>query len=107
LNFLKRNLKCIEKLLDYYAEIPFEKQQYRYYLVIKQLYEQQNQMYINKTHTIADRIVSIHQPDVRPIVRGKVQSKVEFGAKIHDSLVDGITFLDELSLDASNEGSDL
>lgn len=107
LNFLKRNLKSIEKLLDYYAEIPFEKQQYKYYFVIQQLYEQQNQMYINKTHTIADRIVSIHQPHVRPIVRGKAQSKVEFGAKIHASLVDGITFLDELSWDAFNEGSHL
>ena len=107
LNFLKRNLKSIEKLLDVYPEIPFEKLQYKYYLVIQQLYEQQNEMYINKTHTIADRIVSIHQPHVRPIVRGKAQSKVEFGAKIHASLVDGITFLDELSWDAFNEGSHL
>jgi hypothetical protein len=42
---------------------------------------------------------------VRPIVRGKSQAKVEFGAKIHVSIIDGISFLDELSWDAFNEGS--
>jgi len=51
--------------------------------------------------------VSIHQPHVRPIVRGKAKAKVEFGAKIHVSLVDGYAFLDELSWDAFNEGSHL
>ena len=51
------------------------------------------------------RIVSIHQPHVRHIVRGKQQAKVEFGAKIHLSVIDGISFLDELSWEAYNEGS--
>jgi hypothetical protein len=51
--------------------------------------------------------VSIHQPHVRPIVRGKSKADVEFGAKIHLSLIDGISFLDELSWDAFNEGSHL
>ena len=58
-----------------------------------------------RTHSIEHRIVSIHQPHVRSIVRGKSQAKVEFGAKIHLSLVDGISFLDELSWEAFNEGS--
>ncbi|MDR0748473.1 MAG: transposase [Tannerellaceae bacterium] len=62
-------------------------------------------MYKHSTHTIEDRIVSLHQPHVRPIVRGKSQAKVEFGSKIHVSLVDGISFLDKLSWDAFNEGS--
>jgi hypothetical protein len=62
-------------------------------------------MYNSKVHHIEDRIVSIHQPHVRPIVRGKSQAKVEVGAKIHVSLIDGISFLDELSWDAFNEGS--
>jgi len=51
--------------------------------------------------------VSIHQPHVRPIVRGKAKSKVEFGSKINISLVDGITFLDDFSWDAFNEGTRL
>lgn len=50
-------------------------------------------------------IVSIHQPHVLPIVRGKSESKVEFGAKILVSLIDGISFLDKLSWDAFNKGS--
>jgi IS5 family transposase len=54
-------------------------------------------MYDNKSHSVEDRIVSIHQPHVRPIVRGKAKSKVEFGSKINISLVDGITFLDDFS----------
>jgi hypothetical protein len=62
-------------------------------------------MFNSGAHRIDDRIVSIHQPHVRPIVRGKSQAKVEFGAKIHVSLINGISFLDELSWDAFNEGS--
>lgn len=54
-------------------------------------------MHDSRLHRIDDRIVSIHQPHVRPIVRGKSQAKVEFGAKIHLSVTDGISFLDELS----------
>jgi hypothetical protein len=62
-------------------------------------------MYDNKTRSVDYRIVSIHQPHVRPIVRGKEHAKVEFGAKIHVSIIDGISFLDELSWDAFNEGT--
>lgn len=39
------------------------------------------------------------------ILRGKQLAKVEFGAKIHLSVIDGISFLDELSREAYNEGS--
>lgn len=105
LGFLKRNLLSINKLLDSYENIPLAAREYKYLLVINTLYEQQRQMYADQTHTIEHRIVSIHQPHVRPIVRGKSQSKVEFGAKIQVSLIDGISFLDKLSWDAFNEGS--
>lgn len=105
LGFLKRNLLSINKLLDSYENIPLAAREHKYLLVINTLYEQQQQMYANQSHTIEHRIVSIHQPHVRPIVRGKSQSKVEFGAKIQVSLIDGISFLDKLSWDAFNEGS--
>jgi len=59
------------------------------------------------SHQIEHRIVSIDQPHVRPIVRGKARAKTEFGAKIHLSLVDGFSFLDTISWDAFNEGSHL
>ena len=64
-------------------------------------------MYDTRTHTIENRIVSISQPHVRPIVRGKAGKEVEFGAKLSVSLVDGYAFMDHLSWDAFNEGGDL
>lgn len=104
LRFLRRNLISINRLLDAYQQIPLKPKQHKYLLVVNTLYAQQKQMYDSKTHSVEDRIVSIHQPHVRPIVRGKSQAKVEFGAKIHVSIIDGISFLDELSWDAFNEG---
>jgi hypothetical protein len=105
LRLLKRNLKSINGLLDAYRAIPLKPKEYKYLLVINTFCEQQQQMYDSRSHRIDDRIVSIHQPHVRPIVRGKSQAKVEFGAKIHLSVIDGISFLDELSWDVFNEGS--
>lgn len=105
LGFLKRNLRSINTLLDSYEEIPLEPRDYNYLLIINTLYEQQQYMYVNKTHSVEHRIVSIHQPHIRPIVRGKNNADVEFGAKIQVSLIDGISFLDKLSWDAFNEGS--
>lgn len=61
-------------------------------------------MYREKVHSIEHRIVSIHQPHVHPIVRGKTNANVEFGAKIQMSIMNGITFLEDLSWDAFNEG---
>lgn len=51
--------------------------------------------------------MSIHQPQVRPIVRGKSNAYVEFGAKVHVSMMNGMAFLDELSWEAFNEGTRL
>ena len=36
---------------------------------IEKVYEQQLYMYENRTHSVDDRIVSISQPYIRPIVR--------------------------------------
>src|SRR5699024_5258081 len=76
-------------------------------LVIQELYRQQSTMFEEKRPSIADRIVSISQPHVRPIVRGKANARVEFGAKVSVSLVDGYAFLDVLSWDAYHEGNRL
>lgn len=107
LNYLGRNLRTIERLQSAYKKGPLSKKQIKYLEVIRKVYAQQKEMRDNNTHTIPDRIVSIHQPHVRPIVRGKKQAKVEFGSKIHVSLVDGIAFLDQLSWDAFNEGQQM
>ena len=105
LRYLARNLRSIDKLLDKCEAFPLNADQQKYLLVIHTLYDQQKKMFDAKEHSVPDRIVSIHQPHVRPMVRGKTTAKVEFGAKIHVSLVDGYAFLDELSWDAFNEGS--
>jgi IS5 family transposase len=107
LRYLNRNLKSIDKLLDKCSVFPLDANQQKYLMVLHTLYQQQKKMYDAKEHTVDDRLVSIHQPHVRPIVRGKANAKVEFGAKVHLSLVDGYAFLDELSWDAFNEGSHL
>ncbi len=105
LGYLKRNLVSIDRLLEAYPTIPLKPKYHKYLFVISTLYDQQREMFKSHEHRIDDRIVSIHQPHVRPIVRGKSQAKVEFGAKIHVSVIDGISFLDELSWDAFNEGN--
>jgi IS5 family transposase len=107
LRYLKRNIGHIDKLLDVFNGIPLKARELKYLYVIQTLYYQQEEMFREKTKSVPHRIVSIHQPHVRPIVRGKSQAKVEFGAKIHCSMIDGIAFLDELSWDAFNEGSHL
>jgi len=108
LNYLTRNFKSIETLLDQIGgTIPLSRTLYKKYLVIQHVYSQQQSMYKNKTNQCEDRIVSIDQPHVRPIVRGKQNRKTEFGAKINISLDNGLARIDRLSWDAFNEGCDL
>jgi hypothetical protein len=64
-------------------------------------------MYQKRIHTIDDRIVSLHMPFVRPIVRGKAKADVEFGAKLAISIKDGFSYMESLSFDAFNEGTTL
>ena len=64
-------------------------------------------MYDNNTHSVADRIVNIYQPYVRPIPRGKEKVKTEFGAKISASEVDGMSRVEHIGWDQFNESVDL
>lgn len=54
-----------------------------------------------------NRIISIHQLHLRPIVRGKAKARVEFGAKIGVSVVNGFTYIGHHSWEAYNETSTL
>ncbi len=107
LQYLRRNFGTIEKQLDGFARFPLSYRMQRTYWIIQALYGQQLEMFQTRSHQVQDRIVSIHQPHVRPIVRGKSRAKTEFGAKIHLSMVDGFSFLDTISWAAFNEGSHL
>jgi hypothetical protein len=86
---------------------PLSGQQYKQLLVIQELFRQQDQVYQTKSHRVEDRIVSIQQPHVRPIVRGKAKANVEFGAKLTVSVVNGYTTVDEVRWDNFNEAGTL
>ena len=73
---------------------------------LQALYAQQQYMFANNTHSVENRIVSISQPYIRPIVRGKAKSPVEFGAKLDLSVDEtGMCRIEKLSFDAYNESS--
>ena len=63
--------------------------------------------YRTGTHKVPDRIVSLHQSWVRPIVRGKQTADVEFGAKAEMSVVNGFLRIEDLRWDAFNESTTL
>jgi hypothetical protein len=107
LRYLKRNLGHIDRMAGVGLLKFLDKRLYRLLLVIKELYRQQYWMYENCTHKVSDRIVSLYQPHVRPMVRGKAKSSVEFGAKISISLVNGFCFVEKIGWDAYNESCDL
>ena len=104
LQYIRRDRGYITVLLDGESGIELTEKQKEQITVLDKLYEQQKYMYDNKVHSVADRIVNISQPFVRPIVRGKASAPVEFGAKL-DLSVDGkgMARLEKLSFDAYNE----
>ena len=110
LGFLRRDLEAIQKIEDKHPgglEAALPKRKLERLHVIRTLYAQQLEMFQNKTHQVADRIVSLHQPWVRPIVRGKQNADVEFGAKVEMSVVNGFLRVEDLRWDAFNEGTTL
>ena len=67
--------------------------------ILETIYSQQQYMFVSNTHHIENRIVSISQPYIRPIVRGKAKSPVEFGAKLDLSVDEkGMCRIEKLSL---------
>ncbi len=102
LQYVRRDLGYIDRFLGEGKELS-EKQENRLN-IIRKVYEQQKYMYENKVHTVADRIVSISQPYIRPIVRGKAKAPTEFGAKLDLSLDEyGMARIEKQSFDAYNE----
>ena len=104
LGCIRRNLDYIEVYTLQYGTDDLLRVERERLSTIKLFYTQQKEMLDNKTHIVANRIVSLAQPWIRPIVRGKSKAPTEFGAKISISVVNGYTFVDRLSFDAYNEG---
>ena len=108
LEYINRNLGHIERLEQSGAKLEWlNDQQHKMLLVVATVYQQQLSMYESNHQRIDDRIVSLTQPHVRPIVRGKAGTPVEFGAKLSVSYHNGYVFLDRLSWDNFNESGDL
>jgi len=106
LGYIRRNLKIIEELTNQGADLKIlKKKEYKNLLVAQTIYEQQEEMFRENKRSVTERIVSIGQPHVRPIVRGKAGKEVEFGAKIVISCRDGFVFLDHLSWSNFNEAT--
>ncbi len=107
IGYLERNLKAISELKKCSSLLLLDKPEYKNLLVISEVLRQQKWMYEQREHRVDDRIVSVSQPHVRPIKRGKASASTEFGAKISASLINGYCFLDRLSWDNYNESGDL
>jgi transposase, IS5 family len=108
LQYIKRNLSHIDQLIRSGATLSsLSNRQYKMLLVVVEIYRQQLWLYENKKQSIDDRIVSLSQPHIRPIVRGKAGKAVDFGAKLSASCFDGFVFLDHISWDNFNESGDL
>ncbi len=107
LGYVKRNLNHITTLAQEVSVARLTRREYREFLIIQELYRQQREMYEQRRHSITGRIVSVDQPHVRPIKRGKAAADTEFGAKISVGMIEGYAFVDKLAWDNYNESGDL
>ena len=105
LQYLRRDLESIDQKLLIGKKLS-ERQEARLD-TLRKIYEQQKYMIDHNTHSVPDRIVSVSQPFVRPIVRGKAGKPVEFGAKLDISVVNGWARLESYSFNAYNESGNL
>lgn len=106
LKYLQRLIEQLGDLLQKYT-IGLSASQTNRLKVINKLKEQQWQLHFGKEAKVPDRIVSLHKPYVRPIIRGKEVKPVEFGVKVNMLQVDGISFIEHMSYDNFNEGTRL
>jgi IS5 family transposase len=113
LESVNRNINFVKKMLPVSADLkmgkdyPLAKKDLELLKTIEELYSQQKQMYDEKINSCKNRIVSIFQPHVRPILRGKQNARVEFGSKLGVSLDNGFAHIFNFSWNAYHEGKDL
>ena len=105
LQYIRRDLGYITNLLENNGVVLSTSDE-QMLDMLQTLYAQQQYMFTNNTHSVENRIVSISQPYIRPIVRGKAKSPVEFGAKLDLSVDEtGMCRIEKLSFDAYNESA--
>ena len=106
LECVEKNVEALEKMLPE-AGIEAYLKHGAQFETIRDIAGQQREHYENLGEPIPNRIVSVRQPHVRPIVRGKARGEVEFGQKLSFSIVGGYTFIETQSWDNFAEGSTL
>jgi len=107
LGYLRRDLGYVQ-MLSQELKPDMTARQEQLLETITALYDQQLYMHQERTHSVQSRIVSIAQPWVRPVVRGKANANTEFGAKVHISTDDGgYVRVERMSFDVFNESEDL
>ena len=105
LQYVRRDLGYIENLIENNGVI-LSASDAELLDILMTVYDQQKYMFENNVHSVENRIVSISQPYIRPIVRGKAKSPVEFGAKLDLSVDEnGMCRIEKLSFDAYNEST--
>jgi len=110
---VREQLECVEKNLEaleaIWPKVDIEDylKYFELFKTIREIAKQQRQHYENPSEPIPNRIVSVSQPHVRPMVRGKPRREVEFGQKLSISIVDGFTFIENQSWDNFAEGKTL
>jgi len=107
LGYIRRDLGYVQMLAEELKPDMTARQE-QLLETITALYDQQLHMHQERTHSVQNRIVSIAQPWVRPVVRGKANANTEFGAKVHVSTDDGgYVRVERMSFDVFNESEDL
>lgn len=110
IQFVTRNIRQLENVLTEAQNQAGSLKQWhvdqitKKLIVARKVLEQQVHMATTRGRSVANRIVSFHRPEVRPMVRGKEGKMVEFGPKAHVALVDGFAILDDFQFDSFHEG---
>jgi hypothetical protein len=106
LKYLLRLLQNLEAL-QHQQRFKLSRKEEQLVKDIHTVYAQQHELTYGNTSSVPHRIVSLFKPYLRPIVRGKENKPVEFGAKVHKVQVGGISFIEHLSFENFNEGTRL
>ena len=104
LECVEKNVESIEKIILNIGIEAFGITNWAKFLTLQDVVTQQRWHYDNPGKPVPGRIVSVRQPHIRPVVRGKARSEVEFGQKLGLSIVDGFTFIEEQSWNNFAEG---
>jgi hypothetical protein len=101
LTYIRCNLRSIDRQIMNGQSGMLNGKQKRELETIRKVYEQQTEMLKERKHSVKDRIVSISQPHIRPIVRGKPSAQTEFGAMVGIHVINGYAFVDNISWDGT------